>query len=209
MHNPSPNGMCCSFPPRPEIRDSSPLPGCGSNIFPHNCRVDNLGRDDSTGASCLLLRCFGCGWRIHGNWSNVPGSHLFGGCGRVGDWIPGGTSFRFGVGSYFCHFRLLYAHDSGFRWVESECFPKLIGFESDGSSFCSGANTPFDGMPYLAQLIYSTSPVAEPIKGLRSIATRGWGISHPKVWPAFAVPIIYILLLLLLSVIVIRIRNRK
>ncbi|ODM92535.1 ABC transporter G family member 23 [Orchesella cincta] len=68
--------------------------------------------------------------------------------------------------------------------------------------FVSGIFWPVEGMPEFVQKVVFIFPCALPSESLRSIISRGWGISHFNVWSGFVVLAAYIIVDILLTIFV-------
>ncbi|ODM96686.1 ABC transporter G family member 20 [Orchesella cincta] len=66
----------------------------------------------------------------------------------------------------------------------------------------SGMVWPLEGIPKFLQYIAYLVPCNMACESMRSLATRGWGIDHPHVWPGFVSTIGWILLYWILTILV-------
>jgi len=71
----------------------------------------------------------------------------------------------------------------------------------------SGVIWPVEGMPQLLQYISACLPLTLATTSLRSILTRGWGLTEPDVWHGYVSTIIWIALFLSISLIVLKIKR--
>ncbi|OXA56684.1 ABC transporter G family member 20 [Folsomia candida] len=71
----------------------------------------------------------------------------------------------------------------------------------------SSGSTPREGIEPWAKLVTGYLPITKPAESIRSIVTRGWGITHPLVYPGFVVLLVWISLCWILSGFVYRMRR--
>jgi ABC-type multidrug transport system permease subunit len=73
----------------------------------------------------------------------------------------------------------------------------------------SGVVWPIESMPKLLREISYILPETLACESMRSMLTRGWGITHPSVWPGFLSSIIWSVIFWILAILVARFSRSK
>jgi ABC-type multidrug transport system permease subunit len=72
----------------------------------------------------------------------------------------------------------------------------------------SGIIWPLEGVNAIVLAISYSLPCTWPTEAVRAIVNRGWGFTHSKVWPGFAVLVGWTISCWILTTVVHKIRNR-
>ncbi|CAL8147093.1 unnamed protein product [Orchesella dallaii] len=72
----------------------------------------------------------------------------------------------------------------------------------------SGIFWPVQGMPEIVQDLVKLMPCTLPGESVRSIISRGWGLTHSNVWPGFVAVISHMVLYLLLTILLHKIKAK-
>jgi len=73
----------------------------------------------------------------------------------------------------------------------------------------AGMVWPLEGIPIFLQYVALLVPCNLACEAMRSMVTRGWGITHPRVWPGFASTIAWICVYWILTIIIHRTIAKK
>jgi len=72
-----------------------------------------------------------------------------------------------------------------------------------------GVVWPIESMPKVLRDIAYVMPETLACESMRSMLSRGWGITHPAVWPGFVSSIVWSMIFYSLAILLARVHKRK